>query len=753
MNIRSLAIGVLSCVAALRSPAGAQQPTNPRFSDAFGAFGVDGTIASMVEWDPDGPGPQDTWLVVAGGFAHAGKVRATNIAAYDGERWRALGTLGGDFRATQPRTVQSVAVHEGVLYAGGTFETADGVNTGGFVRRVGDRWERVLPTGTLASPHAVGLLGTPDGLVLREYVWQGTTYSWSGGEQYMFRRGTLTPLRWQGAQLSRYLVFDGALHALVRQSATNTLLRWQGDAWTLFPVQLGVQDIFLSGGALFGTGAAGVIYAWDGVAWERMPDHPTNWQALSNAFDYDGHLAVQNYASDSWHNCYLQPGVLETFVLNGGVWSPLEHPLFVFPDRTYRGLPIANYFETPTWFLFGQDRIPIGEPADGLMGDTRYNAGHVYGLTNFAGRPVAWGSFRHARGRSVEDIAVRTPDGWRQLIPTVKGDSVLFAGASDRFLLANLNFQNPNQCNPTPIYRTERVTPTGSVTRVGYLDGYTIQAHAVDPATGDHVVSARVGTEGVFWLFRVTPTGLSILPTPFPNFQARALAFHNGRLHAFAGSALWYIDLNGAWQSFPLTFEFTGSGSWVHGMISHQGELYIHGAFSVRVDDRSDPSVGIVRWDGSRLLHAGRFEYSGWSWQSGIIDAVSFGNDLYAVGVFSSVDGIPVRNFARWDGTRWYNVGGGTNWGIHGIAAIGGALHLGGLFTEAGGHLALSNTIYTPNPCQADLNADGTPDLTDFFTFFDCFDRQDPCADVNDDTGVDLDDFFGFLDAYDRQCR
>lgn len=86
-----------------------------------GLPGVNGTVYAMVEWDPDGAGPEGTWLVVGGTFTVAGDVMARNIAAWDGSRWRAMGAglaaaenLGGG-------GVTDLCVFNGQVYASGFF--------------------------------------------------------------------------------------------------------------------------------------------------------------------------------------------------------------------------------------------------------------------------------------------------------------------------------------------------------------------------------------------------------------------------------------------------------------------------------------------------------------------------------------------------------------------------------------------------------------------------------------------------------
>src|SRR5512147_917370 len=73
-----------------------------------GIPGVDGWVNAVLK-------PWPGWLVVGGSFGVAGDTRANSIAAWDGERWHALGSGLGS-------TVFALAVYNGDLIAGGQFE-------------------------------------------------------------------------------------------------------------------------------------------------------------------------------------------------------------------------------------------------------------------------------------------------------------------------------------------------------------------------------------------------------------------------------------------------------------------------------------------------------------------------------------------------------------------------------------------------------------------------------------------------------
>jgi hypothetical protein len=68
------------------------QTLNPIGPSSAADFSTGATVYSFTTWDPDGPGPLAPWIVAGGTFTRIGGVTATNIAAWDGNQWRALGT-------------------------------------------------------------------------------------------------------------------------------------------------------------------------------------------------------------------------------------------------------------------------------------------------------------------------------------------------------------------------------------------------------------------------------------------------------------------------------------------------------------------------------------------------------------------------------------------------------------------------------------------------------------------------------------
>ena len=79
-----------------------------------GVPGVDGPVRCCVEWDPDGDGPMQSWLVVGGYFNAAGDVVTRCVAGWDGTAWRSFGDV---LLSNQQLGVWDLAVYRGDLYA------------------------------------------------------------------------------------------------------------------------------------------------------------------------------------------------------------------------------------------------------------------------------------------------------------------------------------------------------------------------------------------------------------------------------------------------------------------------------------------------------------------------------------------------------------------------------------------------------------------------------------------------------------
>ena len=117
--------------------------------------------------------------------------------------------------------------------------------------------------------------------------------------------------------------------------------------------------------------------------------------------------------------------------------------------------------------------------------------------------------------------------------------------------------------------------------------------------------------------------------------------------------------------------------------------LYVGGNFR-RAGNLSVENI--ARWDGSSWSEPGSgTELYGEVYALEVFDDGG-GEALYVGGNFDSVSGVAAANIAKWDGTAWSSMDGGTDGRVDAIASFdngsGPALHIGGLFQSAGGDAA-----------------------------------------------------------------
>jgi hypothetical protein len=86
--------------------------------------GLNGNVRALCVFDPDGPGPMPDLLIAGGTFSTAGGQPASNIAAWDGTSWTALG-------AGTTNMVRALTVWNNQLVVGGTFYYAGGLTSPG----------------------------------------------------------------------------------------------------------------------------------------------------------------------------------------------------------------------------------------------------------------------------------------------------------------------------------------------------------------------------------------------------------------------------------------------------------------------------------------------------------------------------------------------------------------------------------------------------------------------------------------------
>ncbi len=295
-----------------------------------GPAGGNTAVLAMTNWDPDGPGPLPTLLVVAGEFNTFMGMTVNNIVTWDGSQWAPLAggvtgiggaavdslvvlpdgrlAVSGVFNSAGGVPANNVAVcsgnawaplgagtdgevyslclaGEGDLYAGGTFSNAGGAPAAHIARWNGTNWVALgagvtnivyaiapLPGGSIAVGGAFTSAG---GVANRRYVaqWNGTTWAAMGP-------GMNAVVLSLGA-LSDGTVVAGGTFTYAGSGPASRIARWNGSTWLPVAGGLNAQPLcflalpngqFIAGGHFwYSPGSAATlnkIALWDGLAWQ-----------------------------------------------------------------------------------------------------------------------------------------------------------------------------------------------------------------------------------------------------------------------------------------------------------------------------------------------------------------------------------------------------------------------------------------------------------------------------------------------------
>lgn len=232
-------LAVVLVLAAAACNAAHAQSCDPAWLAGSGVNGIGpGSVLASTRWDPDGPGPLNEVVVLAGDFAFAGTISAGRIATYDPQTG-AWGTLGTGFNDR----VNALAITpSNELIAVGAFTTADGQSANRIARWTGSGWARFgFPMGNGTNNEINAVLVEPDGSIV-----VGGFFTNAGGT-----------------------------------NGINRIARWNGSAWSGFGMGLGdsVQALArLSNGDLIASGTfttAGTtsvqrIARWNGSTWSTL---------------------------------------------------------------------------------------------------------------------------------------------------------------------------------------------------------------------------------------------------------------------------------------------------------------------------------------------------------------------------------------------------------------------------------------------------------------------------------------------------
>lgn len=171
------------------------------------------------------------------------------------------------------------------------------------------------------------------------------------------------------------------------------------------------------------------------------------------------------------------------------------------------------------------------------------------------------------------------------------------------------------------------------------------------------------------------------------------------------------------------------------------------------------PAFRVARWSGSAWSPVGGGTNGGVYSFTSFDDGAGGGSALYAGGFFQSAGGVPANGIAKWDGAAWAPLGDGVDGGVFALlpfddgAGVGPALYAGGSFQAAGQIPAHSIARWqgcaTDSCATADINCDGTVNGADLGLLLAGWGACPGCpADLNGDGVVDGSDLGILLGAW-----
>ena len=242
--------------------------------------GLGGPVRALAVYEGD--------LIVGGDFTTAGGQLAKRIARWNGSSWS---TMGGGFSDGIPSTfgVRALAIHNGVLVAGGFFTRADGQSCPYIAQWTGSAW---VPLGVWTHGGVYSLLSTTSGLVAGSVVmqegtgdWEDMIARWNGTAWEPLGVGPLPPPF--GAGIRALTEYQGQVIAAGRFSMAGgvtiaDIAAWNGGAWV--PLGAGISTTgtvyalhnfagkLVAGGDFTVAGGQPIPYQaqWDGTSWSCL---------------------------------------------------------------------------------------------------------------------------------------------------------------------------------------------------------------------------------------------------------------------------------------------------------------------------------------------------------------------------------------------------------------------------------------------------------------------------------------------------
>jgi hypothetical protein len=638
---------------------------------------------------PTFPGPiyalasDGTNLYAGGEFQSVEGVLANGVAKWNGTAWSSVGVVTGPWCSDSCCTssVRALIWDGASLYAGGSFSSIGGVAANNIAKWNGSSWSP-LGSGTDFEVRCLLLEGT------RLYAGGNRLIRWNGSEwTELLGWGTaILALAWDGANL--YIGLPDS-----DNGDEQFVWKWNGTTWiplTPYGYLNGfdgdVRALVWNGTSLYAGGAftrigsdstARGVAVWNGSWWGSAGTGlPTPVAVESLAWNGSQLLA----GSSGW-----------VHTLDGTTWSnsPIAgtvHALQPTGTDLFAGVGVSG--GVWSWELTGSVSKRNGTAWEALSGVGAESIagldGSVWALATDGSNVYAGGEFARAGTVAANRIAMWNGSAWSPIGSGLLGTSGIWGSVrcllwngTDLYAAGNFATAGGSPAANIAKWNGSVWNPLGSGVNATVLalawDGANLYAGGGFTMAGGAPANRIALWNGSVW----SPLGAGLNGTVY------ALAWDGADLNAGgnfsqAGGATarnvarWS---GGGWSSLG-----TGLDNWVEALAWDGANLYAGGAFTPA---GGVPAARIAKWNGSvwSPLGAG----VGGSTCSNIVHSLAWdGVDLYVGGEFATAGPVASHALAKWNGEAWSGVGSGADSSVACLLRTGTGLFAGGSFTTAG---------------------------------------------------------------------
>ncbi|MFO0861270.1 MAG: hypothetical protein U0570_12000 [Phycisphaerales bacterium] len=640
------------------------------------------TPSSAVEWDPDGPGPRPSVIVVAGPFTKAGALAVNNLAAWNGTNWEkpqgsaafvgaapsgpSLFAFGANLYAINDGRVlrwhgagwtdlgiggaRRLAEFNGALIALGDLNINAQLYR--LARLDGATWTPIDPPLRTGFTHTLNDLIVANGqlMISGRFIFTGASgytcfatfdgATWTNGPSLPF---TQTAEQFCAADNT---LFVGSSAGIYQQT---------GQTWTILSAPLG-SNLLLArspSGKLCASSKTGTSpVEWNGAAWQSLGSAGPSGNVLGLVSTRFGLVAFGSYATRlSIYNGDNWGPVSESF---GGIISALGHSgQALIAGQGFRGQTTSSFVakdaRIATWdgqrfqTIGAAPRMPASVPnAPPIVISFTQANGHTLPTGVF-------GEFKHALAGGLLDII---PSGEIQAFsPSLQYVDPTVSPA----VYAVVDFQN--RLHAIGRFTSSGIQSLSNIARLGE-SGWEwpdagLASSPQSSATAAIVFNNELVVSGAFTAAGDVPASnvarwdgehwheMGTLPSPLLTF-----AIYNNELYGagkltISGVTYYLAKWTGAeWQPIPGPLEGTG-----YALLNYQGNLIVGG-------ETTSGAIILHKWNGTTLS-----EFVTGLKPSGKVHALAEDhNELVVGGDFTlTVNGIPSNFFARWspDGIPW----------------------------------------------------------------------------------------------------